>query len=360
MRAENSVLPGGLTLCLLIAFALTLAAAALTASRTYAQQENASGDQSAATAPEKTDEGEKEDRKRAEKPVEVVFADFLRIDEVGDPERAMYLLEGNVHLRQEEVDLFADVVRMDQGRETAEATGNLRVVDPENDMVGDLLMADFAEGRITLTGNVRLVHEKQEDEEGKEESADEEAQQPPPDAPAAGDDEAKATADDEHEEPKTLRDYQKKRTILTCDRLHYYYDDKRAVCVGNVVAKQEDSTAYAHRAIYDEDVEIITLTGEVRIERKRGDIIRCEGAVINIDDDTIEAEGVRDSVVVREKKKEEAEEASGAPSSSAAEQSEAPPGPLTPDGSAPAAPESPGGESPSENKPGPRGVSPSD
>jgi len=307
-----------LALCALLPASVALGLATWSA---LAQQEATPTDQDAVTTPDENEGDEEKERDRAREPIEVVRADQASVDQYDDRESATYLLEGNVHLRQEEVELFADVVRLNQGEDTAEATGNLRVVDPENVIVGDLLMADFGEGRITLTGNVRLVHEETEEQE-KEEPPDEEtsASEPEPDEP--GDGTGASASAQKKGEPETPGNEPKKRTVVTCDRMHYYYDDKRAICIRNVVAKQEDDTVYAHRAIYDEEADILTLTGGVRIEREDGSVFRFKGAVVNLEEDTIQAEGMTNSVLVREKKEQEA--AAGAPGAEATEDAEKP------------------------------------
>ena len=312
MRRGAPVRYEGPVLCALLALTLAWVTLGVTPSGTLAQQEGVAADEGAATAPEKAAEGKEKERKRSEEPVEIKFAEHVQIQEYDDPDHRVLLLEGSVHLQQEDVEVFGDVVTLDQGQETAEATGNLRVVDPENVIVGDLLTADFAEGRITLTGNVRLVHEETEEEEGGEEAANAGA----PERVNAGESGSASPGGPAREgngEPKAGKDERKKRTVVTCNQMHYYYDDKRAICMGNVVAKQEEDTVYAHRAIYDEEADILSLTGDVRMEREDGSVFRFKGAVINVEERTIQGEFMANSILVREKKEEgEAKESAGA------------------------------------------------
>ncbi|MGD8240844.1 MAG: LptA/OstA family protein, partial [Armatimonadota bacterium] len=224
MRPGRSGTPWRPALCVLLALVLAPATLGLMTSGTLAQQNEAAPDEAATVGPRNAEDGEQKERKRSQEPIEVVHADHATVEQFDERDESRFLLEGNVHLRQEDVNLFADVVTMDQGKETAEATGNLRVVDPENVIVGDFLAADFDEGRITLTGNVRLVHEETEAEDEGDAADANEGEDPPA---------------QDGDEPDADGGEPKKKTVVICDRLHYYYDDKRAICVGNVVAQQE-------------------------------------------------------------------------------------------------------------------------
>jgi lipopolysaccharide assembly outer membrane protein LptD (OstA) len=194
-----------------------------------------------ATAPEaKPDDAEK---KEADEPVHIEHADLMTYD----PEKNLYFLTGNVHFRHKDTHLYCDKAEYNEDEDTARATGNLKIVQPETTVTGDLITADFGEEVADIDGNVRLVTQKK-----KEEKAEGEAVTPaPPEAPKEG----------EQKEGRWEK-YKEKVTIVTCNHIRYWYEEKRAVATGNVVAEQEDKKVYGEEAEYVEKEDLLTLKGD--------------------------------------------------------------------------------------------------
>ncbi len=204
---------------------------------------------------------EDEDRARIE------WADDLRYD----PVEAMYYLTGNVVFSHQDIKLYCDEAVYDYDENSAVATGNPRVETPETTMTGDVIEADFDDEVAVIAGSVTAITQRKKEggEEGEE-------------------------AEEEDGEPRRLEDYWEKKTTITCDRIVYEYAEevRRATATERVKAVQEDKTAYADKAVYEENRDLITLTGDVRVLTERGDEFRCPKAVISVEEDWIRAEHV--------------------------------------------------------------------
>ncbi|MFQ3548643.1 MAG: LptA/OstA family protein, partial [Armatimonadota bacterium] len=59
-------------------------------------------------------------------------------------------------------------------------------------------------------------------------------------------------------------------TIITGDKLEYQYREKIASISGNVVFKQSDRTAKAQKAVFNQNTEIIVLSGGVDAFDEKG------------------------------------------------------------------------------------------
>ncbi len=226
-------------------------------------------------------------------------------------------LSGGVVFRHEDARLYCDEAWYNDQDETARALGHLKVQDPETTIVGDLITADFDEEKMVITGNVTMVTQKkktEEQSEAEEKQATESAEGSESPAAGAGSEQEEASGE---EEPEKLQDYWEKKTTITGQKIVYYYADdvKKALVYGPLKAVQEDKTAWADEAVYEDLKDQITLTGNVRVLTDEGDDIRCLRAVIAIEDDWIRAEDI--TGIVLRRTKEEEEEASPPPSTEA-------------------------------------------
>ncbi len=221
-------------------------------------------------------------------------------------------LSGAVVFRHEDTRLYCDEAWYNDQDETARALGHLKVQDPETTIVGDLITADFDEEKMVITGNVTMVTQKKKKAEAEEEQATGSAEGSESPAAGAGSEQEEASGE---EEPEKLQDYWEKKTTITCQKVVYYYADdvKKALIYGPLKAVQEDKTAWADEAVYEDLKDQMTLTGNVRVLTDEGDEIRCPRAVIAIEDDWIRAEDIT-GIVLRREKEEEEEEASPPPS----------------------------------------------
>lgn len=254
----------------------------------------------------------------AEEPVEeekdvvrIEWADQLRWD---SREKTAHL-SGNVVFAHEDVKLYCDEAWYNDEEETARAVGHLKIVDPDTTIVGDLITADFDEEKMVITGNVRMVTQKKKKRSSEESKPEEE--QPARAVESSESAEATTASEEEsgeEEEPEKLKDYWEKKTTITCQKIVYYYADdvKKALIYGPLKAIQEDKTAWADEAVYEDLEDKITLTGNVRIVTDEGDELRCPKAVIAIEEDWIRAENIT-GFWLRRKKEEKKEEPTTAP-----------------------------------------------
>ncbi|MFO7948625.1 MAG: OstA-like protein [Armatimonadota bacterium] len=222
-----------------------------------------------------------------------------------DKAAATYYLKGNVQMLHKGVRMYADEAEYYEDTDTARATGNLKAVDPEATITGDLVEADFDEKVMVVTGNVRIVAQKKKEKENQSEDSD--TQTAAESGETSGSDTQAEKAQNGDEEPDTLEGYAEKRTVITCDKVTYYYDDdvKKAIATGNVKAVQEDKTVWAEKAVYEQIPDIVTLTGHVRFKRENGDEGRAPKAVISIEEDWIRAENVRGITLRRSEEEQE-------------------------------------------------------
>ncbi len=195
--------------------------------------------------------------------VKIEHADLLQYD----ADREMYYLSGSVVFSHQDVKMYCDEAWYDEANDTARATGHLRIVDPEATITGDIATANFDTEVATVTGNVTVVAQKKVDE--AESSRDE-------------------------EEPSKFEEYRRKKTIITCPKIVYKYNDdvKKMTLSGPVKAVQEDKTAWAEAAVYEELSDIVTLTGNVRVITKKGEEFRAPEVVISVEEEWMKARDV--------------------------------------------------------------------
>ncbi|MBI3923139.1 MAG: LPS export ABC transporter periplasmic protein LptC [Armatimonadetes bacterium] len=194
---------------------------------------------------------------------------------------------GNVTVTQvgEKFTMVSDKVDYEEETDTAKATGNMKFSDPDTTITGDLITAYFADKKALITGNVKLTShgaEKQPaTDKGKEPSEKKK---------------------DEKSEP-LKEQYKKKKTVMTCDQIEYLYSEGKATATGNLKFSQEDKKGTAEKAIYLDDEQQLVLEGGAEVLNEKGEKIRCRKAIIYIDEDTIDAEGVEAVLIRKEEKK---------------------------------------------------------
>lgn len=81
------------------------------------------------------------------------------------------------------------------------------------------------------------------------------------------------------------------QTTLTGDQLDYAWTQGTGTARGHVKVTQAGRNAYADRAVYDRDRQVVTLEGNVRVERGDGDWIASQRARMNLASRTVEADG---------------------------------------------------------------------
>lgn len=249
------------------------------------------------------------EQKEEEEPVHIENADLMQYD----PEKELYFLTGNVHFRHRDAHLYCDEAEYNEADDTARAVGHLKLVTPDSTVTGDLITADFDQEVAEVTGNVRLVTQRKKEAEAEEKPADEAE-------PANAGPEAEKPNDEADKEPKKLDEYREKLTTVTCERIRYWYEEKRALGTGNVVAVQEDKTCYADEATYLEDEDTLTLVGKpVRVVMENGNRFQTNKVVVDVEGDRIWTEGPFSGIFKREKKEESEAEPAGTGAEATAE-----------------------------------------
>ena len=208
--------------------------------------------------------------------VTIEWADLLEYDAA----KEMSYLSGNVSLSHQGIKMYCDEFWYNEADDTALATGHLRIVDPEATITGDIATANFDTEVATVTGNITVVAQKKVEE-----------------AESSGDAE---------EEPSKFEEYRRKKTTITCPKIVYEYNDdvKKMTLSGPVKAVQEDKTAWAEAAVYEELTDIITLTGNVRVITKKGEEFRAPEVVISVEGEWMKARDVSGITFRRREKNE--------------------------------------------------------
>lgn len=219
--------------------------------------------------------------KETEEDEDIVKVEYAALVEY-DAARELYYLSGNVIFSHQDVKMYCDEAWYNEADDTARATGHLKIVDPEATITGDLCTADFDAEVVTIVGNVTMVTQKKKKESAKEEPEDEE------------------------EKPTKFDEYREKKTTITCPKIVYEYADdvKKANIFGRIKAVQEDKTAWADHAVYEELKDIITLTGNVLVRTEKGEEFRSPEVVIATEDEWMKARDVT-GITFRKKKTEE-------------------------------------------------------
>ncbi len=180
----------------------------------------------------------------------------------GDQKRV--LATGNVVITQGDTVFKSDQVEYLKTEGTATSPGKFNVTNPQCDLTATKGTAFLNKKLALAEGNVVMLLKPKEEEK-----------------PAKPTDEEDARA-------KLTRD-----TTITCDRMEYFYKAKIASAAGKVVFTQnvpidpksaeENSgkrVAHADKAVYDQNQEVITLTGNVDATDEKGQTFSTPGKVV--------------------------------------------------------------------------------
>lgn len=165
----------------------------------------------------------------------------------------------------EDTRLTADLMVMKSEGDMHEitCTGNPVFTDPENRITADKIIALSTPRQAEFIGNVKMVTTPKKKIDSK--------------ANAKGDLREKLTGD-----PSTL----------TCNHLRYNYSAKHANASGNVMIVQKARTVWANDATYDQNLELVTLTGNVHLkntgEEEMKDLSNAETVTVSLRDDWID------------------------------------------------------------------------
>jgi lipopolysaccharide assembly outer membrane protein LptD (OstA) len=170
--------------------------------------------------------------------------------------------------------------------------GKFTVTDPRCDITADKGTAFLSKKLALAEGNVIMLFKPKEEQKTDKSTEEEDAR-------------AKLT----------------RETTITCDRTEYFYKDKIASAAGKVVFTQnvpidpksdEENSGKrvitADKAKYDQNTEIVTLTGHVEAVDEKGQTFSSPGPVvisIKKGDEWIEADNVKATVKVKSSQEEQ-------------------------------------------------------
>lgn len=143
------------------------------------------------------------------------------------------MLAGNVKFVQGDTILTADRVDYREQSGTATAAGNLKIRDDRNSASANTAVVYFKEKKGSMFGNVVMTIIPK---------------------PAAD------------QSRKTIQSQMKGDITITCEKLDYFYKEKRTVVPSAVKIVQEQRTLTADSAVFSNKDEILELTGNVNAQ----------------------------------------------------------------------------------------------
>jgi lipopolysaccharide assembly outer membrane protein LptD (OstA) len=189
-------------------------------------------------------------------------------------------LKGNVKFTQGDTTVTADKVDYRESTKTAQMSGNLKITDPQSTTTGDTCTVNFEQKKATLTGNVRM------------------AARPKP-----------RQAEPADAKVKPLKAEWKDEMVVTCDKIDYFYKEKRAESAGNLKIMQKDRVITADAATYLGKEEIVKLSGNIQAkDEKKKHTFSAPKVTVSLKDgdEWIEAENASGTFYVKDEEAPEA------------------------------------------------------
>lgn len=161
-------------------------------------------------------------------------------------------LKGNVWFEHENTRLTSDLIEYDARKDvkTATSPGRISISNPDCDISADKGTASFVKKLVVIEGNV-VLKVKPKPEGGEAKSGD------------------------------SIREKISKPTTVSCPTLEYLYKDKIAAAKGGVTLVQEKRKVTAREAVYDQNKELLTLTGDVLGSDDEGQTFSAPRVVIS-------------------------------------------------------------------------------
>lgn len=182
-----------------------------------------------------------------------------------DGEDRIIALKGNVKFVQGDTTVTADKADYRESTKTAQVSGNLKITDPQTDATGDLCTVNFQDKKAVLSGKVQMTARPK----------------PKPEKPAADN------------KPKSLASEWKDEVVITCDKIEYFYKEKRAEATGSLKIVQKNRTITADAGTYLGKEEIVKLSGNIQAkDEKEKHTFSAPKVTVSLkqDDEWIEAE----------------------------------------------------------------------
>jgi lipopolysaccharide assembly outer membrane protein LptD (OstA) len=196
-------------------------------------------------------------------------------------EDRILVLKGNVKFVHDDTTLTADKVDYRESTRTAVATGNMTIKDDQNTITGDDCTVNFKEKKGSITGHVKMVVK-------------------PKPKPAVTD----------SSKPKDLKSEFKDEAVIACDKVDYFYKEKRAVISTPLTITQKSRVVTADSATYLGKDEIVQLVGNVKgKDEKEKHSFEAPKVTMSLNDEDqwIEAEKATGSFYVKEETEQPAE-----------------------------------------------------
>ena len=188
-----------------------------------------------------------------------VTADHLVSDKIdGDTRETTW---AKMTVTQDDAKFYADnVIQRTTGKvHVFTCTGNPKFTDPENTITGDKVIVYSSPRRAEFSGNVKLVNT-------------------PKEKPKNGSEIKKQMAS----EPSTI----------TSDNMSYDYAKKTALATGHVMIVQKDRTVSADQGVYEQDSEMVEMTGNISMknagEGELRDLKNAQTVTVRLDTDWID------------------------------------------------------------------------
>ncbi len=141
-------------------------------------------------------------------------------------------------------------------------TGNPVFTDPESHVTADKVVAYSSPRRAQFTGNVKMINTPKPKKDPKDQGND------------------------------MKNEIRNTPSTTTCESMDYDYANKTALAKGNVVVVQKKRTLWADQAVYNQKAELITMTGNVRMENTGDDELKelndADVVTISLENDWIE------------------------------------------------------------------------
>lgn len=182
-------------------------------------------------------------------------------------------LEGNVRITQGETLIMGERAEIDTDKKIARITGGVMLTQPDTVLRCASLVVYLNERRVVADGDVVLEKDEKQSSEGG-----------------------------------ASKEVRKERVTLRCLHLEYWTSRKEARASGNISVVKGKTRAWSSEAVYSEKNKVLTLTGNVRVERDSGEKLTCGELAFYTDRELVEA---RSSVSVEFEIEEEKEGAQG-------------------------------------------------
>jgi lipopolysaccharide assembly outer membrane protein LptD (OstA) len=183
----------------------------------------------------------------------------LTADQVNyDKENDQMVFIGNVVILQEDTTLTAGQASFNVDTKVGQIIENVKLIQEDITITGETLEAFLNDKRYIFENQVELIQER-EDDDG---------------------------------EPDNVN--------WLCQKLEIFTDTKNMTATGEVKITKKDYTITAREAIYNDAEDMISLTGQVKIEEIENDRqISGDRAIFYINDDRLEVTGnVRSSMIL--------------------------------------------------------------